>query len=489
MLSSLTGNIKPRIVRDGLRWFGYAVVDVRPRDGSPMDAGIFQRFIEGLGSAGVNYAFITLGRKEKLPLGPPRRGSFLLIYTRGFSKKKVAVTVRRSYAHVRALAEVAGLEVNRDTKAPPHGDAWLLEAVFKSMLEAPIGVGEEPVYETIKAGRLVGGGDFTINLDDIYKHTVVMGETGSGKSSFVAKLLSEISSNGVHYLVFDWHGEYVSLLKDNSTLVIAPDQDLGFDIFDYPRSVDPFIHIDILMDIFTDSFDLSVSQQFILRSALRRVFTDKGHGMAESTEPVTIEDVIKAVNDLRTYSGWEQESKLAVLRRISKLADTGLSRMLNASQKIGFNDLLGENVVVDLGQVSDAYSKVFVVEAILKLLYDYKVSRKLVEPHVIVAEEARNIVPYRRPEEPPSIMERLVEEVRKFGEGMIMVNQLPSTLSQEVLTAAGTVISFRLKGVSEYDILNKRCGVDISLCQRLADLPVGRGLCRYPNSKVDFFDA
>ncbi|MEM0271036.1 MAG: ATP-binding protein [Thermoprotei archaeon] len=481
-------NPKVRVIREGIRWFGFTLVEIKPRDKASQDGELLQRFVEGMRKAGVNYAFLVVGRHEALPLNPPRSGGFLLVYSRGFSKRRVVENVKRSSQSAKSLAEVAGLDVKPVSEAQGDGSAWLLQAVFRNILEAPMGVGEEAELETLKLGRLVGGGEFTLGVEDVYKHVVVLGETGSGKSSFVAKLITAVSELGTHFLVFDWHGEYSTLLRDSSTLVIAPDQDLGFDIFDYPRSVDPFVHIDVLMDIFTDSFDLSVSQQFVLRSALRRVFTDKGHGMGGDVKPVTVEDVIRSVNELRTYSGWEQESKLAVLRRISKLADTGLSRMLNASQKIGFNDLLGENVVVDLGQVTDNYSKIFVVEAILKLLYDYKVSRKLVEPHVIAVEEARNIVPYRRAEEPPSIIERLVEEMRKFGEGMVMVNQLPSTLSQEVLSAAGSIVTFRLKGAAEYDILSKRCGIAADVCQKLADLPVGRGVCRHPNSKTEFFE-
>lgn len=485
----LNGRPKVRVLRSGLVWFAYSVVGVRPKKGVEADENVFRRLIEGLRGSKVNYAFLVLGRQELFPLSPPRSGSYMLLYSRGFRRGKVVEEVKRSYRHVGALAEVAGLELDPNVEKPSEGEAWLLRALFKNMLDVPVGVEEEVGEGALRLGRLVDGGTFTLGLEEIFKHVVVLGETGSGKSSFVAKLLSALEPTGTHFLVFDWHGEYSRLLKDTPTLVIAPDQDLGFDIFDYPRSVDPFVHIDVLMDIFTDSFDLSVSQQYVLRSALRRVFTEKGHGMSDSAKPVTVEDVIRAVNDLRTYSGWEQESKLAVLRRISKLADTGLSRMLNASQKIGFNDLLRENVVVDLGQVTDNYSKIFVVESILKLLYDYKVSRRLVEPHLIVAEESRNIVPYRRAEEPPSIMERLVEEMRKFGEGMVLVNQLPSTLSQEVLTAAGTIICFRLKGGSEYEILGKRCGVSPELARRLADLPVGRALCRRSNGKTEFFDA
>jgi hypothetical protein len=483
---SMYSNVK--LTKDGVRWFGYKIAETRLKE--PFDdkhSLMLERFSQEMKNSSINYALVGLNRINTLPFASPRAGAYLVVFDWGFSKRKVIERVSNIYVHAKSLASLAGLELKERLENSSE-DIRLLGCFISALADTPK-IGEDRrLEEPVKLGKLVTGGDLEIDFQELYKHMVVVGETGSGKSTFVSKLLKRLQELNRHFLVFDWHGEYNKLLGDGSVLVIAPDQDLGFDIFDYPKNVDPFIHIDILMDIFSDSFDLSVSQQFILRSALRKVFTEKGHGMSKLAKSVSIDDVIKSVNELRTYSGWEQESKLAVLRRVSRLADTGLSRMLNASQKIGFNDLISENVIIDLGLVTDNSSKVFVVEAILKLLYDYKVSKKLTEAHVIVTEEARNIVPFRRPEEPPGTMERVVEELRKFGEAMIAVNQLPSTISQEVLTAAGNLVAFRLKGGMEYEILNKRCNLDKSVCEKLAALPVGHGVCRLSDNTIQLFE-
>jgi hypothetical protein len=485
-LRSIHSNVK--LTKDGVRWFGYKVAETRLKE--PVDDRrdiMLERFSQEMKNSSINYALVGLNRANFLPFAPSRAGAYLIIFDWGFSKRKVIERVNHVYGQAKSLASLAGLELKERLESPSE-DMRLLGYFVSVLADTPKMDGNQRLEEPVKLGTLIAGGDLEVDFQELFKHMVVVGETGSGKSTFVSKLLKRLQELNHHFLVFDWHGEYSGLLGDSSVLVIAPDQDLGFDIFDYPRNVDPFIHIDILMDIFSDSFDLSVSQQFVLRSALRKVFTEKGHGMNTSAKSVSIDDVIKSVSELRTYSGWEQESKLAVLRRVSRLADTGLSRMLNASQKIGFNDLISENVIIDLGLVTDNYSKVFVVEAILKLLYDYKVSKKLTEAHVIVTEEARNIVPFRRPEEPPSTMERVVEELRKFGEAMIAVNQLPSTISQEVLTAAGNLVAFRLKGGMEYEILNKRCNLDKSVCEKLAALPVGHGVCRLSDNMTQLFE-
>ncbi len=483
---------KVRIQRDGARWFASETARISLSGGSSLETKqAVSKFLEELSKEQANVAVIYLSRSDRLNPVERKRCAHITVFDWGFRKSAAVDKVRKNFEKSLSLAGMAGLDFDA-TGESDWDSIWLMDNFLMTLAETPPPLPPnpgDPRPAQITIGQTSAGANLSLELPELCKHMAVLGETGSGKSTFVANMLKRANSVELRYLVFDWHGEYPQLLKSNQALVVAPDQDLGFDIFDYPKGVDPFVHIDVLMDIFNDSFDLTVSQQFILRTALRKVYTDRGHGMSDNPRPIDVDDVMKAVTDIRTYSGWEQESKLAVLRRISKLADTGLSRILNASQKIGFSDLLNQDVIVDLGQVTDSYSKIFVVESILKLLYDYKVSRKLTTPHAIAVEEARNIIPYRRPEEPPRIMERIVEELRKFGESMIIINQLPSTLSQEVLTAVGNVAAFRLKGSAEQEILERRCSIAREVSKSLAEAPVGGGLFRGSDNNIVWFES
>jgi len=77
------------------------------------------------------------------------------------------------------------------------------------------------------------------------------------------------------------------------------------------------------------------------------------------------------------------------------------------------------------------------------MLYDFVVSQKLFSSsvnHVIIIEEAWNIVPYRRLDYAPLLGERLFAELRKYGECIIAVSQSPVETSWSLAKNARIVI-------------------------------------------------
>lgn len=88
--------------------------------------------------------------------------------------------------------------------------------------------GEPDELHFIRVGQLAGGGSIParISLDRLVtRHAAVVGATGSGKSTTVARLLSRIvdsdSYPGARALLFDLHGEYVSALGDHAVAYSA----------------------------------------------------------------------------------------------------------------------------------------------------------------------------------------------------------------------------------------------------------------------------
>jgi len=66
-------------------------------------------------------------------------------------------------------------------------------------------------------------------------------------------------------------------------------------------------------------------------------------------------------------------------------------------------------------------------------------------PCILVLEEAQNIVVPRRVEQPPSIAEMMIAELRRYDIGIIMIAHHPSDLPNSILNDAYAIISLSKK--------------------------------------------
>jgi DNA helicase HerA-like ATPase len=88
--------------------------------------------------------------------------------------------------------------------------------------------GEPDELRKVRLGQLAGGGSIAARIDIdrlITRHTAVVGATGSGKSSTVARLISRMVAAdrypGARTLLFDLHGEYAAALPDEAVIFSA----------------------------------------------------------------------------------------------------------------------------------------------------------------------------------------------------------------------------------------------------------------------------
>jgi uncharacterized protein len=85
--------------------------------------------------------------------------------------------------------------------------------------------GEPDELRHVRLGQLASGGSVPARIDLerlITRHAAVVGATGAGKSTTVARLLSRIVDSdryaGARALLFDLHGEYAAALGGYATV-------------------------------------------------------------------------------------------------------------------------------------------------------------------------------------------------------------------------------------------------------------------------------
>lgn len=262
-------------------------------------------------------------------------------------------------------------------------------------------------------------------------HIMIYGKTGMGKSN-TAKVLVRKISQKIPTLILDWAGEY----KLKNFLVLEP----GVNLFLNP--LEPYInegHIDFLVDLFGDSFNLSEPQRFMFRTALKKVFSNMKH-------PV-LSDVLDELTSIVSKSYYDYEIKMAIIRRLKPLTEGMIGKTLNNRGSSDIDRIFTKNIIINLGRVRNVRIKKLFLLIILKMLYDYSIMKRGIVDrvmHCTLIEEAWATIPYRRLDVFPSIGERIFAELRKYGECIIGVSQSISETAWSIVKNSEIIILHRI---------------------------------------------
>ncbi len=325
-------------------------------------------------------------------------------------------------------------------------------------------------------GTIKSGGreyhDFRLQPDDLRRHVTVLGMTGSGKSSTAGALVRQVAESGIPTLVLDWHNEYSKVVADAGGKVVAPGRDdFALNPLEVFPGTDATEHVAMVCDIFSDIYHFTHPQAYMFRNAVQKRLSE-----TSSDEVPTIGALVKTIESFPLKSAYDQETKVALLRRLVPLTQGQPGKALGGSGPLGMDELLGAVVCVELGHLRDIQSRAVFSDVLLKMIYEEKVKRKGTLDHLTVVEEARNVAPARRPEDPPTVGERMISELRKFGETMMFVAQFPTHLAAEVVKNSGTKIVHRLAWPDDVSLIGDSLGLTPKQREHLTRLRVGEAV-------------
>lgn len=343
--------------------------------------------------------------------------------------------------------------------------------------------------ESGRAGILLGsvksaGGsfhDFRLQLEDLRRHVAILGMTGSGKSTTGAAIVRQAAALGLPLLVLDWHNEYAEVVARAGGSVLSPGKDdFTINPFEVGTSSEPVEHMAMISDIFSDVYRFTHPQAFMFRNALQKRLSESA-----DDEVLRVSSLVKTIEAYPLRSAYDNETKVALLRRLVPLTQGQSGRALDGPSTIPVEDLLGKVVCMELGHLRDIQTRTVFAEILLKMVYEQRVKSKEGLEHLTVVEEARNIAPARRPEDPPSIGERMISELRKFGEAMLFVAQFPSQIASEVVKNSGTRVIHRIAWPEDVAIIGESLGLTQEQRDYVTKLDVGEAvvsLTRLPKS-------
>jgi GTPase SAR1 family protein len=333
---------------------------------------------------------------------------------------------------------------------------------------------------------------FNISLDALAKHAVVIGVTGSGKTTTVMSLLDHMVEMQKPFLVIEpAKTEYRSLhnaLGARAHLhvytlgneMIAPFRlnPFEFETDDEPGSASLLTHIDFLKAVFNAAFELYTPMPQVLEEALHEVYEDKGWDLTSGSNrrvpnwserhlyPIfpTLTDLyykVEVVTDrLHYHSEIESNIKAGLKARIGSLRIGSKGLMLDTARGIPLQQLLSTPTILELESIGSDDEKTFLMGLFLARLYEHRrlqaATGKITGgfQHLIVFEEAHRLLQNTSTQvnneaanpraQAIEVFTNMLSEMRAYGQGVLVAEQIPSKLAPDVLKNTNLKIVHRL---------------------------------------------
>lgn len=333
---------------------------------------------------------------------------------------------------------------------------------------------------------------FNISVDALTKHAVVVGVTGSGKTTTVMSLLDRVVEARRPFLVIEpAKTEYRSLRGALASRVPLRVYTLGnemvapfrlnpfeFETDDDPANISLLTHIDFLKAVFNAAFPLYAPMPQVLEEALHEVYEDKGWELASGTNrrlpnwlerqnyPIfpTLTDLYNKVEIVTNRLGYHKEVesnvKAALKTRIGSLRIGSKGLMLDTARGIPMRELLATPVILELENIGNDDEKTFLMGLFLAKLYEYRRLQAATGTlpsglqHLIVFEEAHRLLKNTETQvssegsnlraQAIEVFTNMLSEVRAYGQGVLVAEQIPSKLAPDVLKNTNLKIVHRL---------------------------------------------
>ena len=387
------------------------------------------------------------------------------------------------------------------------------------------GVASVDLGQVLDRQRMAAG-PFRVPLDSLNRHVFVCGATGSGKSQTVRGLLEAASRAGVPWLVVEpAKAEYrlMAARLAGSAAEGSPGGSAAEVVRIRPGEADAVAaglnplepagdghggrfplqtHADLVRALFLAAFQSEEPFPQVLSAALTRVYEEAGWDLALG-EPLTpglapaypgLADLQRAAEQVVRGIGYGPETSADVLGfirvRLSSLRYGTTGRFLEGGHPIGFARLLRRNVVLEIEDVGDDRDKAFLMGTVLLRLVEHLrleeregVGGGGSEPaaglrHLTVFEEAHRLL--RRPEGRDGVAAHAVEmfagllaEIRAYGEGIVIAEQIPARLVPDVIKNTAIKIVHRLPAADDRDAVGATMNLSPAQSRYLVTLVPG----------------
>ena len=374
-------------------------------------------------------------------------------------------------------------------------------------------------------GKDKNGYDINFPLELLPKHAFISGVPGSGKTNTMHHITSSLwKDHRIPFLVLEpAKQEYRALANDpgmEEMYIFSPNADMSFPLhinpFEMPKGIMVAEHIRRLCSVFEGAFPLEPPMPFLLDTAIEAVYRELGW------IPEHIYTGEERQRDGKTKRNLPTMSML--YRKLEEeLKTTTYSDEVRGNLESALQVRIGSLLRREMGDVFDVPSSTFTPEKwlevpavielesmgsgpanFLTLMLCALIRETLkVNPlcdrclrHVIFIEEAHNLIGPESEEQPgadadpkqaaTAFVVKMLAEVRALKEGIVIADQLPTVMAQEVLKNTGLKIALRITSADDRNLLGSTMAASPMQLEQMATYEVGEALIFYEKLRRPF---
>ena len=294
--------------------------------------------------------------------------------------------------------------------------------------------------------------------------------------------------------------------------------------------VSPQVHIDYLKDLFNASFSFYGPMPYILEKCLHTIYRNKGwdltlgyHPMIAKTDSRTDffkteyaktqyakqshkyifptmqelkDEISRYVEEELKYDGEVAGNvKTAMKVRLENLCVGAKGYTFNTNEFIDIKMLLNDKAVFELEGLADDSDKAFSVGLLVIFINEYRQveqetngNQEASLKHLLVIEEAHRLLKNVETERSTETLgnpkgkavehfTNMIAEMRSYGQGVIVAEQIPAKLAPDVIKNSSTKIVQRIVSADDQQIIANTIGISDNDAMQLGAVETGYAFC------------
>ena len=371
----------------------------------------------------------------------------------------------------------------------------------------------------ILLGDLLDGGEptplkYKLSLKSLTKHTLVTGINGSGKSTTCLKIIQEMLWLKIPFLVIEpakteyveWAIAYnqklppespdriaiympgqhsAKTMKELESLILNPFDIIWLGTEEIPQVL---AHIDRLKSIFNASFPMQEVLPVLLEEVLFATYKKPFDWLADTlpdfnTPRPNLTQMLDKIRPVIKGKGYEEKIAdnliAALTTRIQSLRHGWKKKLFDQPKSTPWSNLFDRPAVINISYLGDDADKSFTMALILQFLYEYRQAQRdsptVVKnsanslSHLLIIEEAHRIMlntgqgtmEQANPQAKVAEMfSNILSEIRAYGQGLLVVDQVPSRLIPDAIKNTNLKIVHRLVAADDRQTMGDCMGLN-----------------------------